>query len=83
MSFFRRLMCIERVPLEAGRRPVRHQIVETTVAHLQQRAHADPQAPSVATIVSSREPPASAAIESSRHTSNQRTFASSHIDGER
>jgi hypothetical protein len=27
MSFFRRLMCIKRVPLEAGRRPVRHQLV--------------------------------------------------------
>jgi hypothetical protein len=53
------------------------------VAHLQPRAHADPQAPSLATIVSSREPPASAAIESSRHTSNQRTVASSHIGGER
>jgi hypothetical protein len=55
----------------------------TTVAHLQPPDLVDPQAPSVAAIVSSREPPASAAIESSRHTSNQRTFASSHIDSER
>jgi hypothetical protein len=66
--------------LEAGH-PVRHQIVETQVAYLQPRDLVDAQAPSVATLVSSRKP--SAAIVSSRHASNQCTVASLHIDGER